>query len=220
MRAERLAAIGEVAGAVAHGIRNPLAGIRAAAQVAHLRGLRGELALESLANVLSESDRLDHRIRSLLDFSRPYQLRPRRIDLVPLAEAVRRTLAARPGGYEVSLACTEPELAVDADPAHLEEALLEVGANALRAMPQGGPLAIEIEAPEGAVVLRFRDAGGGVPEGVRERLFDLFFTTRPDGTGIGLATVKKIVELHGGAIALESSGAQGSVFRIVLPRAR
>jgi signal transduction histidine kinase len=219
LRAERLAAVGEFAGAVAHGIRNPLAGIRAAAQVAHLRGQRGEIASESLANVLAESDRLDHRIRSLLDFSRPYQLRPQRIDLVPLLEAVRRSLAGRPGAYAVSIACEADAVEVEADSAYLEEALLELGANALRAMPEGGALAIEVRAEGGVATLRFRDTGGGIPEGVRQRLFDLFFTTRPDGTGIGLPTVKKIIELHGGTIELEHSGPDGTVFRITLSHA-
>lgn len=218
LRSERLAAVGEFAGAVAHGIRNPLAGIRAAAQVAHLRGERGEIALESLANVLSESDRLDHRIRSLLDFSRPYQLRKRAIDLVPLLEAVRSSLAARPGDWTITLTRDLPAIDVHADPAYLEEALLEVGANALRAMPGGGPLSIALSSADGLATIRFIDAGSGIADGVRDRLFDLFFTTRREGSGVGLPTVKKIVELHGGRVEVEHTGPDGTAFRITLPR--
>jgi signal transduction histidine kinase len=216
VRTERLAAVGQFAGAVAHGIRNPLAGIRAAAQVAHLRGTRGELALDSLSNVMSESDRLDHRIRSLLDFSRPFQLRKQTVDLGLLVESVRRSLATR-GGDGIAIRTDATHVVIDADPAYLEEALLELGNNALRAMPSGGALAIRVEIQPGAAVLRFEDTGGGVPDGARARLFDLFYTTHPDGTGIGLATVRKILELHGGEVELERSDASGSVFRVVLP---
>jgi signal transduction histidine kinase len=216
IRTERLAAVGQFAGAVAHGIRNPLAGIRAAAQVAHLRATRGEFAIESLANVVSESDRLDQRIRSLLDFSRPFEIRRRPVDLGALLEAVRTTLQAS-AAHPVAIELRTRPIAIDADPAYLEEALLELGHNAIRAMPDGGTLHIELDVEPGAAVVRFRDSGGGVPEGIRARVFELFFTTRREGSGIGLATVKKIVELHGGSVHLESSDARGSVFRIEVP---
>ena len=102
------------------------------------------------------------------------------------------------------------------DPDFLEDALLELAANALRSMPDGGTLRLALAREDGGIVLRVGDSGAGVPEGVRDRLFEPFFTTRPEGTGIGLATVKKIIESHGGTIALESTGPAGSVFRIAL----
>lgn len=217
LRTERLAAVGEFAGAVAHGIRNPLAGIRAAAQVAHMRASGGELAVESLANVLAEADRLDHRIRSLLDFSRPYQLRLQRVDLGELLATVRRSLEDRAQAQGVVLELSAQAAVIDADPDYLEEALLELGLNALRAMPDGGTLGITLQGADDTVVVEVVDTGGGVPEGVRERIFDLFFTTRREGSGVGLPTVKKIVELHGGRIALARSDSAGSRFRVVLP---
>ncbi len=219
LRTERLAAVGEFAGAVAHGIRNPLAGIRAAAQVAHMRASGGELAVESLANVLAEADRLDHRIRSLLDFSRPYQLRLQRLDLATLLATVRRSLADRAQAQGVALEVAAESVMIDGDPPYLEEALLELGFNALRAMPDGGTLGISLQRNGDTVVVEVVDTGGGVPEGVRDRVFDLFFTTRREGSGVGLPTVKKIVELHGGRIALERSDSAGSRFCIVLPSA-
>ncbi len=219
LRTERLAAVGEFAGAVAHGIRNPLAGIRAAAQVAHMRASGGDLAVESLANVLAEADRLDHRIRSLLDFSRPYQLRLERVDLGELLATVRASLAERARAQGVVLELASESAAVEADPAYLEEALLELGFNALRAMPDGGSLGIAMQVTEETVAVEVVDHGGGVPEGVRDRVFDLFFTTRREGSGVGLPTVRKIVELHGGRVALARSDSRGCVFRVVLPRA-
>jgi len=109
--------------------------------------------------------------------------------------------------------------AVEADPAYLEEALLELGFNALRAMPDGGSLGIAMQVTEETVAVEVVDRGGGVPEGVRDRVFDLFFTTRREGSGVGLPTVRKIVELHGGRVALARSDSRGCVFRVVLPRA-
>ncbi len=217
LRNERLAAVGEFAGAVAHGIRNPLAAIRAAAQVAHLRARRGEAAVDSLANLLAAADRLDQRITSLLDFSRPFELRLRRIDLGAVLADVRRALEPQSRAAGVGLEVASGSLEVEADPTYLEEALVELGGNAIRAMARGGSLRIAFAREGGDAVVRVSDTGGGVPAGVADRLFDLFFTTRAEGSGVGLSMVKKIAELHGGSVALERTGPEGTVFRLALP---
>lgn len=216
VRHERLAAIGELAGAVAHGIRNPLSGIQATAQVALEQGPTPD----SLGAILEETARLDQRVRTLLDFSRPFEPKPRRTELRELLASVRRALAGRAEreAIAVELAAPETPVVVEVDPDYLEEAILELAGNALRVLEPGGRLTLRLrEAPAGAVI-RVEDTGPGIPEGVRHRLFDLFFTTRPGGTGVGLATVRKIVERQGGAVRLESSGEAGSVFCIELPR--
>lgn len=218
LRTERLAAVGQFAGAVAHGIRNPLAGIRAAAQVAHGQAEREPLR-ESLASVLSEADRLEQRIRSLLDFSKPYEPSLREADLRAVVESAHRAIAprARECGVSVDLSLPSETVKVHIDPEYLEDALLELAGNALRFMPEGGSLRLALSRDPGGIALRVSDSGRGVPEGVRHRLFELFFTTRREGTGVGLATVKKIVETQGGTIELESTGPSGTVFRIELP---
>jgi signal transduction histidine kinase len=216
LRSERLAAIGEFAGAVAHGIRNPLSGIRAAAQIAHEQA-EGEQA-ENLANVLSEADRLEQRIRTLLDFSRPFDPTPRATRVAELLAAVRNSLLPRAErqGVSIQLRCTDAAATLETDPDYLEEVLLELAGNALNAMPGGGTLCLDADRVSGRVVLRVTDTGKGIPEAVQGRIFDLFFTTRHEGTGMGLATVKKIVERLGGSIELESSSRAGSSFRIEL----
>ena len=219
MRSERLAAVGEFAGSVAHGIRNPLAGIRAAAQVARQRAGEGPLA-ESLDGVLAESDRLEKRIKTLLDFSRPYALKPRGTDLVTLLRAVERSVkpAAAEHGVRVTLAIDDaPDGRIRADSAYLEEAILELASNGLRAMPDGGVLGLRLSREDDELVIRVSDTGVGVPEGVKHRLFELFFTTHRDGSGVGLATVKRIVDLHGGRVELERTGPEGTTFRVCLP---
>ncbi len=219
LRTERLAAVGEFAGAVAHGIRNPLAGIRAAAQVARQEAGDGPLA-DSLEGVLAEADRLDHRIRTLLDFSRPYVPTPVPTDLCMLAAEVARAIRPQAERQGVTVDVEAPSAPVESpvDPNYLEEALLELSANALRAMSEGGKLRVSVGGEGPGACIRIADTGSGIPAGVVARVFDLFFTTRADGTGMGLATVKKIVELNGGRIALESTGPGGTVFRVDLPQ--
>lgn len=221
LRSARLAAVGEFAGSVAHGIRNPLAGIRAAAQLAHRQAGEGPLE-EALAGVLSEADRLDQRIRSLLDFSRPQTPRPERIDLGELARTVAVTLEphARAMGVEVVVEAPPERVGCDCDPALLEEVLLELAGNALRSMSlRGGSLRLAARREGRRAVIDVSDTGNGIPPGVLDRVFDLFFTTRPDGTGMGLAMVKKIVESHGGETTVVRSDATGTTFRVALPAA-
>ena len=221
LRSARLAAVGEFAGSVAHGIRNPLAGIRAAAQLAHRQAGDGPLS-ETLFGVLGEADRLEQRIRSLLDFSRPHVPRLERVDLRDLARTVAATLEphARDLGIAVAVDAPDAEVATDCDLNLIEEVLLELGGNALRLMgKQGGTLRLIVRGDARHAILEIADTGPGIPEGVRDRVFDLFFTTRPDGTGLGLATVKKIIESHGGTVAVAYSGPSGTAFRIELPAA-
>ncbi len=217
LRNARLVAVGEFAGAVAHGIRNPLSGIRAAAQAAHKKAGPGPSA-DVLARIMGEADRLDHRIRGLLDFSRPHELSLRKIDLRELLESVALSVTQLPesNGKHVIPEVPRDRVEREVDPDYLEDALLELAVNALRAMPEGGELRLRLERDAGGTSLSVEDTGAGIPKGVRDRVFDLFFTTRPDGTGLGLATVKRIIEAHGWTLELERTGDDGTLFRIEL----
>lgn len=220
LRNARLVAVGEFAGAVAHGIRNPLSVIRAAAQAAHRKTQAGPSA-DTLKTIMAEADRLDHRIASLLYFSRPHELSLRKVDLRQVLRSVVRVVSDLPerAGTRIVTDLPPDPLDWEIDPDYLEDALVELSVNALRVMPSGGELRLGV-APQGrGVAITVADTGPGIPEGVRARVFDLFFTTRPDGTGMGLATVKKIVEAHGGTLELERTGPEGTVFRIELMRA-
>jgi two-component system sensor histidine kinase HydH len=176
---------------------------------------------ETLDGLMREADRLDQRVRTLLEFSRPFEPRVQPTAVEPVLQAVASALASTAAARGVALETFEapalPRVAVDPD--YLEEALLELGGNALRATPAGGTLAFAATHEGRRVVVRVRDSGPGVPEGVRPRLFEPFFTTRADGTGMGLPTVRKVIERMGGAVALESTGPEGTVFRLELPLA-
>ncbi len=220
VRSERLATMGELAGSVAHGVRNPLAGIRASAQIA-LAQTQDEDLRESLTGIISESDRLESRVRALLDFSRPFQPKLGRVDPRAVVTAVQRALeprAVRIGvQFEVAIESTAELEACDGD--FVEEALLELVGNALRMMePQGGGrLRISVRREASDIVFSVEDSGPGIPLEIQPRIFDVFFTTRAEGTGMGLATVKRIVEALGGSVAVRSSPGAGAVFSVHLP---
>jgi signal transduction histidine kinase len=219
-RKERLALLGEFAGAVAHGVRNPLAGIRAAAQTAREQAGATPIG-ETLESLMHEADRLDQRVRTLLDFSRPFEPRAQptraRDLLARVASALAASAAARSASIATDCDADLPEL--DVDPDYLEDALLELGGNALRVLPPGGKLAFSAVRSGARAAIRVRDDGPGVPLGVRARVFEPFFTTRPDGTGMGLANVRKVIERMGGVVSLESTGPDGTTFLLEIPLA-
>lgn len=220
LRSERLAVLGEFAGAVAHGIRNPLSGIRASAQIAQAQTSEPETA-DALKGVLSEADRLDQRIRSLLELSRPFEPSIRSVRVSEVLDAVRSTMIRRAERQGTTIEVTTPEdLHLFADPDYLEEALLELTGNALRALSQQtGSIQFLAEVRREGVVIRVIDSGPGVTESVHERIFDLFFTTRAEGNGVGLAAVRRIIERLGGEVRLEASEPGRTCFEITLPQA-
>jgi signal transduction histidine kinase len=216
-RQANLAAIGEVCATVAHGIRNPLAAISAAAQVGSAGATEGPAA-EALQDILAEAHRLDERARRLLDFARPLEPQLDVQDVTVLLDELGSTLASHHRNVDVRVECPRG-LSTIADRAMLWEALYELGTNGIRAMDNAGRLGLQATVSGEHVAIRVVDHGPGIPEAVRSRLFELFFTTRYGGTGVGLATVRKLVETQGGRVTLEQTGPTGTVFRIELPRA-
>lgn len=219
-RAEHLAAIGELAAAVAHGIRNPLAGIRLAAQL----GLEGDATADDLhenfEDVLSEVDKLESQVRGILDFARPFEPRLEPVAIRALVEPMVDTLAGRCAGAGIAIDVRIPDglPPLRADRAHLTQVLHELTANAIDVMPHGGRLAIVVQpGGSGRVRIGVADTGPGVPAEMRERIFQLFTTTKSRGTGVGLAVARKIVERHGGTIAVEQAVPSGAIFVLELP---
>lgn len=224
---ERLAAIGELSGAVAHAIRNPLAGIKAAAQLAELE-LDESPARAIVGDVISETDRLNDRISALLDFARPFEPDRRAMSINSIAEqAVKSTeQKAASIGVELLLETAEDLPDVDIDPALFEEAAAELISNAIEISPAKGRVTVRTgviadQADNGSetrrVWLDVTDTGPGIRSDKQPRIFDIFFTTKPGGTGFGLATVKKIVERHGGTVCANNLEPIGARFRIELP---
>jgi two-component system, NtrC family, sensor kinase len=225
VQAEKLASIGEMSAAVAHGLRNPLASLRAAAQLVRLHPTSPSAA-EHLDAILTEVDRLDRRISHLLSFSRPAPFHPMPESLPRLVRDIMPTFSRQlqEGGVDLQLEVPPDLPDVRVDPMQLEQSVLEIISNALDAMPSGGKLRITASAERdhgspGAVVLEIADSGGGIPESALASVFEPFFTTRQEGTGLGLAIAKRYVEQNGGRLEIASRPGEGTVVRLTLPMA-
>jgi signal transduction histidine kinase len=226
VQSEKLASIGEMSAAVAHGLRNPLGSLRAAAQFA-LKRPDSPAAREQLSAILDEVDRLDRRITHLLSFSRPAPFHPMRESVAQLVEGVLPAFSQMLEERKVELSVDVPAdlPAVRVDPMQMEQTLVEVVSNALDAMPAGGRLAIsarrepvEPSGPDG-VVIQVTDTGGGIADETLSRVTEPFFTTRAEGTGLGLAIVKRYVEQNGGRLELRSRPGTGTTVSVRLPAA-
>ena len=229
---QRMALVGEMAAAVAHGIGNPLSSIRAAAQVALLdaegadgSGQNGKTR-ENLRSIMQQVDRVQKRMQGLLNFAKPLEPRPSRVEVNSVVREVMETMGARFSDAKVTLDldldAASPSVSSDVN--QLEQALMVLITNALEATPKGGSVTIRTKSSDhngaGAVVqLSIEDTGEGIPAENRERVFEPFFTTKPHGTGIGLPLAKKFVERNGGTIAIANGVNAGTKVEITLPRA-
>ena len=224
IQSEKLASIGEMSAAVAHGLRNPLASLRAAAQVALRQVRETPTAQEHLKTIIAEVDRLDRRINHLLSFSRPAPFRPLREQVSRVMEGIlppfTGQLRERGISLETDLPNDLPDVKVD--PIQLEQALVEILSNALEAMPGGGRLTIHgyreaDDGEAGRVVIEIADTGDGIPQQVLPSVCDPFFTTKVEGTGLGLAIAKRYVAQNGGSLDITSTQGAGTTVRICLP---
>lgn len=220
-RRERLAAIGELCSSVAHGIRNPLAAIRSSAQLSLEQGSFDAAGRERLTDILDEAQRLGDRVTGLLNMAKINSASFSPLNLEEITRSAVRELQPEMDrrGLHVRLDLPREQIELQGDRRQLEQVVIELLSNAMEHSPQGGTVGVRCEPPngDGRARISVEDDGPGVPVDVRTRIFDLFFTTKPAGTGIGLATVKRIARLHDGDVALESPPDGGSRFVVSLP---
>lgn len=220
VESERLAAIGELSAAVAHGIRNPVAGIKTAAELAIRDAAPDDPLRESFVDILTEADALDSRISELLDFARPFAPHYAPADLGDVMRGSLHVLRRKITEHGVSVVADLPATLAphELDEAQIEQVCLALVTNALEAMPEGGTLTVTI-APGGSDdhVLTIRDSGHGIADEELGKVFRLFYTRKARGTGVGLATVKRIVDGHHGRIEVASTLGAGTEFRVTLP---
>ena len=226
-RADKLAALGEMAAQVAHEIRNPLNGIEGFASLL-LRDLPvGHPCRPFAGHILTGAQSLNKIVSNMLLFCQPCTLQPWPTWLAHvLDEALAFVVEeARHQGRDCVRVHRDYDPAADpveADPDQLRQALLNLLLNAVQAMGRaGGDLHLATRAlpgPPESVEIRIRDSGPGIPQDIREKIFDPFFTTKSTGTGLGLAIVQKIARLHGGRLELDSPPEGGTVAVLTLPR--
>jgi signal transduction histidine kinase len=218
---QKLATLGELTSGVAHEIKNPLH-----AMVMHIALMRRKLREDTPPEITRHLDVLDEEIRRLdrvvqgfLQFSRPEELRLTVLDLGHVlrtcVDQVRdRAEASRIG---VELAGADAEIPVWGEEDLLRQAFSNLLGNAVEAMPEGGRLRVSSERQNGWARVRIEDSGVGIAESELPHVFRLYYTTKTGGSGIGLAVVHRVVELHGGNLSIESRPGQGTAVTVALP---
>jgi signal transduction histidine kinase len=218
----RLSASGRLTRGVAHEVKNPINAI-----VLHLQLLRNKLAEQEpdtsrhMDIIDSEIRRLDRVVQTLVDFTRPRDLRLEEVDLRRLMEEVAQLAApdAEQHGVTIERHMPEQRLAIKVDVDLMKQAILNVVLNGVQAMPQGGLLTISARRENNLVVAEVRDEGGGIPQDLHDKIFELYFTTKKDGSGIGLAQTYQVLQWHYGSVDFESVEGTGTIFRFHIPAA-
>ncbi len=227
----RLMAIGRLTAGVGHEVKNPIN-----AMVLHLELLRSKLAADGSetlqgaqrhVEILSgEMQRLDRVVQTLADFTKPLELHLGTLDLQKIVRSVVELTGAEmaENGVRVELAAPVGAMMVRVDADLIRQAMLNLLLNAMQAMPEGGAIQVGLRREEQSAVLEITDEGEGIPPELLPRIFDLYFTTKPLGTGIGLAITYRILQMHGGALEVRSSLSsvseavpQGTTFTLRLP---
>jgi two-component system sensor histidine kinase HydH len=221
-RADRLAALGQLTAGLAHELRNPLSTMKTSAEML-TRSVAAEnaVAREMAGFIGAEVDRTNSLITRFLDFARPQHLRLETGDLAALLdraierfERERRSASAGITVYK-NYSPGIPPLAFDDE--LMERVIVNLLSNAAEASPPGGAITVKTRRADATVEIAVIDRGSGIAPKDLESIFNPFYTTKSEGVGLGLAIVSKIVDEHGGQIAVESAPAEGSVFRVYLP---
>ncbi len=216
----RMASIGRLTSGVGHEVKNPINAI-----VVHLELLKTKLgdanlpAARHLEVIDAEIHRLDRVVQTLVDFTRPVELELREQDLRPVIGDVLALAAEELSTHNVTLVSHLPPrpLMANIDADLLKQAALNVIQNGAQAMQDGGRLEVTLEEDHKMAVLRIADEGPGIPEEIREKIFDLYFTTKSGGSGIGLAMTYRILQLHHGSVDVQSKQERGTEFRLRIP---
>jgi signal transduction histidine kinase len=221
----RMAYIGTLASSLAHEVRNPLSSMKMNAQMLENRlgGLADHDDIEyfrtKITRIKGEVDRLEDSISHFLAFARPAPLRPEAVALNQVVGSILEVLEpqCQSRGVRLVRRFARGLPPVQLDPRQFAQAIENLVLNALQALGSGGTITVRTQAADGAIAVAVADDGPGIPPEVQSKIFDVFFTTRDGGTGLGLNIVSRIVEEHRGKLSVESQPGHGACFRIELP---
>src|ERR1041385_943731 len=218
----RLSAIGRLTSGVAHEVKNPINAI-----VVHLEVLRQKMkeidpdTRRHVDVISSEIQRLDRVVQTLVDFTRPVELRLNDMDMRKLVEDVvsLASPAAEKHNVLIEREAAPDLLLVRIDTDLVKQALLNIVLNGVQAMPDGGTLRLTVKRDGDSALISVRDQGAGIPENIRDKIFNLYFTTKTGGSGIGLAMAYRVVQLHHGSVEFTSIIDHGTTFFLRFPLA-
>jgi len=218
----KLTALGRLSAGIAHEVKNPLNATMIHLELLKMRLASAPEALEHVAVIAAQVRRLDEVVQGFLKFTRPEELRLEPVALGPLVEEIMPIVGPEASAHhiDVRIEFSSNLPPVSADASLLRQAFLNLALNACQAMPNGGRLRIAISpAAHRRVQVVFEDTGIGIPPEHLDHIFDLYFTTRQGGSGIGLSLVYRTIQLHDGEIEIESTPGRGSTFRVLLREA-
>lgn len=232
IRADQLAAVGQLAAGLAHELRNPLMCMKTLVQSSRRRSQDAHLDAEDVRILDEEITRLDKLLQAFLDFARPARLETKKVDLADVVRQTVKFLSKKAEVRGIAIECRLPErpLPVEVDATQLRQVLLNLLLNALDAVDSGGTIWVDAM-PAGktrrhlnedslshtGVCLRVSDNGPGLPPDERDRIFEPFFSTKDTGLGLGLAISHRIIDAHGGQLVAFDRDGGGAVFEIQLP---
>jgi two-component system sensor histidine kinase PilS (NtrC family) len=220
-RSERLGALGQLAAGLAHEVRNPLASLSGAVELLRADLPAGDASARKLTDiVLRETARLNRLVSDFLTYAKPGPGRLEPVALEPLFDELRQLLAsAQELRVELDLQL-QSGLAVLGNPDQLRQVFWNLLRNAAEAQPRDARVGVcAVEAGGSWVEIAIEDRGDGIPPDALEHIFEPFYTTKARGTGLGLATVHRVIEAHGGRLAVSSKLGEGTTVQVVLPRA-
>ncbi|NNE17045.1 MAG: PAS domain-containing protein [Myxococcales bacterium] len=220
-RAQRFAALGQLATGLAHEIRNPLSSISGSVEMVREGNALSSEDARLLGIVISEVERLNSLVTTMLQVGRPSQIRTEELDLRSIAgevAAVARGEATTSNDLEIDEIKPDEPIVAIVDPDRMRQVVWNLLKNALQASPRGGRVEVRTgRDPNGRAYLEVADEGPGIEEAQRERLFDMFYSGRRHGVGLGLALVRQIVDQHKGRIEIVDRDGPGTCFRVTLP---
>jgi len=217
-RAAKLAVVGEMAAAMSHEVRTPLGILRSSAQLLLREPTLSEEGREVCGFIISETERLNRLVTTLIDSARPRAPEFSPVDISELARHTSAMLAIQAQKKNISLQCEDsPPAIANCDAEQITQVILNLLLNAIQVLPEGGHITMQVSSLASEILLTVADDGPGVPEDQRKQIFDPFFTQRAGGIGLGLAVVRQIVLAHHGEISVHESAMHGAEFRLKLP---